>query len=113
MSQFKLNVQEPWFSLIFCGKKTVEGRLAKNKFTEMKVGDTIIFTNDSFSFERKCVKKIKRINKYKSFREYLNNETIEKCLPTIKKIEQGVLIYRQFYSKNKEIKYGIIAIQFS
>ena len=113
MSKFKLNVQDPWFSLICSGNKSVEGRLAKNKFTEMKVGDIIIFTNDTLGFERKCVKKIKKINKYNSFKEYLKNETIENCLPTIKNIEQGVSIYRRFYSVNKEKKYGIIAIQFS
>lgn len=112
MTKFKLTVQDPWFSLIYCGNKTVEGRLAKNKFTEMKVGDIIIFSNDTLGFLRFIKKKIVKINKYETFKEYLNKEKLEKCLPTITDIQNGVSIYRQFYSKQKEKKYGIIAIEF-
>ena len=112
MSKFKLNVQDPWFSLIYCGNKTVEGRLAKKKFTKMKVGDIIIFSNDTLGFTRFTKKRIIKINHYGNFKEYLQKEKLERCLPTITDINDGVSVYREFYSKEKEKKYGIIAIQF-
>lgn len=111
-NKFKLNVQDPWFSLIYLGNKTVEGRLAKGKFLEMEKGDYIIFKNDTLVKERKIKKKIVKINKYPSFKKYLEKEKLEKCLPTITNIENGVAVYRQFYNEENEKKYGIIAIQF-
>lgn len=35
------HVSEPWFSLILLGLKTVEGRLNKGRFHDMKEGDII------------------------------------------------------------------------
>jgi ASC-1-like (ASCH) protein len=32
-------LSEPWFSLIYCGKKTIEIRLDKNHFHELKIHD--------------------------------------------------------------------------
>lgn len=43
----KINVQEPWFTLIKKGIKTVEGRLNKGKFCNLKINDTITWNNSS------------------------------------------------------------------
>ena len=40
---------------------------------------------------------------------YDKTEGINKCLPGIKSIDEGVKIYRQFYSKDDENQYKIIA----
>lgn len=45
--EHKINVQEPWFSLIKKGIKNVEGRLNKGKFCNLKINDTIIWNNSS------------------------------------------------------------------
>ncbi|UJR16116.1 hypothetical protein I4U23_003028 [Adineta vaga] len=43
-------LSEPWFSLIYCGKKTIEIRLDKGYFHELKPYDKIEFFNDELGF---------------------------------------------------------------
>ena len=109
--QYNKNLSEPWFSLIKLGLKKCEGRLKKGDFAEIKKGDYIKFENNDFGFERTFRVKITSIRNYTSFREYLLNEKLEKCLPGIDKIEQGVNIYYKYYKKEDEEKYKIIAIR--
>ena len=78
----------------------------------MKKGDIIIVNNNELGFIREYKIKITSTRKYKTFQEYLVNETLEKCLPGINKIDNGVQIYYKYYSKEDELKYNIIAIRF-
>lgn len=57
---------------------------------------------------------ITSVHKYNSFREYLEKEKLEKCLPSIDTIEDGIKVYYKYYSKEDEDedKYKIIAIRF-
>lgn len=112
MSIYEKEVKEPWFSLIKLGNKKVEGRLNKGDFANMKVGDFILFTNTELGFERKCVMEIKNIAYYDNFQMYLENETLERCLPGINNIEEGVKIYYKYYKKSNELAYKIKAFIF-
>lgn len=111
MSEYTKNLSEPWFSLIKLGIKKCEGRLKKGDFAEIKKGDYIKFENNDFGFERNFRVKITSIHNYNSFEEYLLNETLEKCLPGIDTIEEGVSIYYKYYKKEDEDTYKIIAIR--
>jgi ASC-1-like (ASCH) protein len=102
----KFNVQNPWFDHIKNNKKTVEGRLNKGGFKNLKVDQLLIFENDGKS----VLVKIKKINLYKSFESYLMQEGLRKTLPGIETIQDGVNIYRKFYSAEMEQQYGILAI---
>ena len=106
------NLSEPWFSLIKVGLKTVEGRLNKGDFASLTKGECIKFVNTDLGFIRNYTIKITSIYKYTSFREYLEKEKLEKCLPGIETIEDGVKVYYKYYSKEDEEKYKIIAIRF-
>ncbi len=112
MTEYTKHLAEPWFSLIKLGIKKCEGRLKKGDFAEIKKGDYIKFVNNDFEFERNFRIKITSIHNYKSFKEYLLGETLEKCLPNIDTIEQGERIYYKYYKKEDEHKYNIIAIRF-
>jgi ASC-1-like (ASCH) protein len=101
---YELNVDERWLKYILNGKKTIEGRLNKNKFKLMRCGDIIIF-NEIIQ------KEVISVKYYNSFKEYLINEGIDKCLPDVININDGINIYRDFYSVEDEIKFGIIAIE--
>jgi ASC-1-like (ASCH) protein len=100
----ELNVDERWFKYILDGTKTIEGRLNKNKFKLMRNGDIIIFNGI-------IKKEVISVRYYNSFEEYLINEGIDKCLPEVVDINDGINIYREFYSFEDEIKYGIVAIE--
>ena len=43
----EVHVNRIWFEFIREGKKTIEGRLNKGKFKDMKIGDIISFVNDA------------------------------------------------------------------
>jgi ASC-1-like (ASCH) protein len=104
---YSKNVSEPWFSLISKGFKTVEGRLNKGDFKEMKVGDNVEWNCG----ERKVSTRIVAIKQYPSFKKYLESEGLEKTLPFIVvNINQGLDVYYQYYSKEDEKEFGVLAI---
>lgn len=104
------NVSEPWFSLILLGLKTVEGRKNKGRFKEMQVGDIIEWTNNDFA-PRSVLTKIIRKKSYDTFEEYLKFEGLDKCLPGISNMKDGLSVYFKYFTKNDEIEFGVIAIE--
>jgi ASC-1-like (ASCH) protein len=111
MTDYTKHLSEPWFSLIKLRKKRVEGRLNKGDFSLMKKGDLITFYNDDLGFYRSYTVIIKNINHYDTFHEYLETETLKRSLPGIDTIEEGISVYRKYFSKEDEAKYKIIAIK--
>ena len=103
-------VQEPWFTLIKLGLKTVEGRLNKGSFSNMKKGDTIIFVNNDFGI-RKIKIRIKEIIYYNTFKEYLLMEKLISCLPGIDTINDGINVYYKYFTKEDEATFKIVAIR--
>jgi len=112
MSIYEKNLSEPWFSLIKLKIKTVEGRLNKGDFANMNIGDSILFSNNELGFERKFKIKIKNIAYYDNFQTYLENETLDKCLPGIDNIKNGLKVYYKYYKKSDELEYKIKAFIF-
>lgn len=102
----KKNVQEPWFSHIKSGKKKVEGRLNKSWVSTLQKIDRIIWADADSQFST-IVEDLKH---YGSFKEMLEKEGIQNVLPGIDTIEDGVQIYRKFYSEADEKKFGVIGI---
>jgi len=107
MSIYEKKLSEPWFSLIKLRIKTVEGRLNKGDFANMNIGDFILFTNNELGFERKFKIEIKNISYYHTFQTYLETETLEKCLPSVDNIEDGLKVYYKYYKKSDELEYKI------
>ena len=112
MSIFEKNISEPWFSLIYLKIKKVEGRLNKGDFCNMNVGDFIIFVNNELGFERRFEVQIKNISYYDDFESYLQSETLERCIPGIDNIQNGLKVYYKYYTKSDELEYKIKAFTF-
>ena len=111
------SILEPWFSLILLGLKTVEGRRNKGKFKEMKVGDIIQWNNFNFK-PRSVLTRITGKAEYPTFKEYLEKEGLDKCLPGMEKlgseklgIEHGLSIYYKYFTKEDEKEFGVVAIR--
>lgn len=109
MSPVEINVSQPWFRHIKNGAKTVEGRLDKGKFHAMKPG-TVLVIRSSNSGKTATVAVVTKVNKYQTFEQYLSREGLNSTLPGVTTIEQGVAVYRQFYSEEDERQFGIAAI---
>lgn len=104
------NLAEPWFSLIKLGIKKVEGRLYKNRFRELKVGDIIIWENNDF-VERVVKTKVSALRIYKTFLEYLEKEKNNNPLPGMETMEEQCAVYYKYYALADEEKYGVVAIE--
>jgi ASC-1-like (ASCH) protein len=106
-----INVADPWFSHIRSGAKTVEGRLNKGKFAELKVGSTLVIAKSGGNARTKrLVAVVTRVVRYPSFETYLSQEGLARTLPGVASISDGVDVYRQFYTVDQEKEHGIAAI---
>jgi len=100
-----LNVQEPYLSFILNGQKTVEGRLNKGKFKDLKVGDKLSIGPDEKIFI------IKKINCYDSFRNMIVDEGVKNVTPNKNTVEDAEAVYYKFYTKEQEKEFGVLAIK--
>jgi ASC-1-like (ASCH) protein len=99
-----INVQEPYVSFILNGTKTVEGRLNKGKFLNIKITDTLrINNNEEFIVVAK--------NIYSSFKDMIASEGLKNVIPDVASIDEAVAVYYKFYTKEDEQKYGVIGIK--
>lgn len=106
----KEHLSEPWFTLIAMGLKIVEGRKNKGKFKEMIVGDIIEWVNDDFK-PRSVMTQVVGKNIYSTFKEYLETEGLENCLPGIPDITHGLSVYYKYFTPEDEATYGVVAIK--
>lgn len=104
---YREHLSEPWFTEISEGRKTIEGRKNKGRFATMKIGETIEWYNE----DRCCYSRITNVRHYATFESYLLEEGLSKCLPMIETIEEGVNVYYQYYTKEDEEMYGVVAIE--
>nr|XP_019703481.1 uncharacterized protein LOC105038613 isoform X1 [Elaeis guineensis] len=107
--EFELHVQEPFFSQLRAGLKTVEGRCATGDYNRITPGSLLLF-NTCLLLE------VQDVRGYSSFSEMLQVETLARVLPGVKTIEEvfsGVKIYRKFYTEEKEKSNGVLAIAVS
>ncbi len=103
-------LQSPYYEFVREGVKIYETRVYDDKKKSMKVGDIWIFTNNNVeSNQIKTI--ITEIKIYKSFREAIEDTGVQKLLPQIKNIEEGIKIYEAFDNGNYKIdgeKFGVI-----
>jgi len=103
----RIHCQNPWFTYIKQGRKTVEGRKGLPKYANWQKGDKLVFFLDDDEFETT----VTGINRYDSIEEYLQGETIERALPGVLTMEEGVKIYLQWSTRAEIHKYGFLGIQ--
>ncbi|ALV62542.1 ProFAR isomerase-like protein [Thermococcus sp. 2319x1] len=102
--EWEMGLQEEYLKLIKEGKKKIEGRLYDEKRRQIKPGDVIVF-------EGRLKVRVKALRVYPSFKEMLEKEGLDRVLPNVKSIDEGVETYRKFYSEEEERKYGVVAIE--
>ncbi|XP_011007395.1 PREDICTED: uncharacterized protein LOC105113079 isoform X2 [Populus euphratica] len=99
----EIHVQEPYFSLLKDGRKKIEGRCATGDYLRIEPGDLILVN-------KIVVLKVEDVRRYASFSKMLQAESLKKVLPGVKTVEEGVQIYRKFYTEEKEMSNGVLAI---
>lgn len=107
---FELKVQPRYFALLREGIKVVEGRLYNPQLASLKVGELLRFIND-LDRSQTLVTSVVYLRKYDSFQDMLTQEGLEKCLPGILNIQEGVELYRNFPKyRELEKRDGVIAL---
>lgn len=116
MTMFKTFIKdlfEPWFTLTKLGTKKTCGYINRNGDLDgIKKGDLICLDNDEFGFLRSISVKVIAITFHSCFHDYLRCYGLQNCLPGMTSINEGVSVYREFYSVETEQKQGVMAIQF-
>ncbi len=100
---------EPYFTFLKNGQKTIEGRVRKGWYSKVQPGDEIVVYNEEETESIETV--VKRVTRYPSIREMLTHEPITKLLPDVTTIEEGVKVYRKFYTPDQEREFGVVAIE--
>ncbi len=100
---------EPYFTYIKNGQKTIEGRLRKGLYQNIKVGDHIVVCNEDETDKVEVV--VKRVKNYDSFAELAMNEDLSRLLPNVNTTNEAVEIYREFYTEGQEKEFGVVAIE--
>jgi ASC-1-like (ASCH) protein len=107
--KYKNHRSEPYFTFLKNGQKTIEGRIRKEKYAEISAGDLIdVFNNKETDFVKV---KVKRVTKYESIKEMLTKEPLKKVLPDMETLDQGIEVYKKFYTEAEEKQYGVVAIE--
>lgn len=107
--KYRNHRKEPYFTFLKNGQKTIEGRLRKGKYTKIQPGD-ILEVNDENETEKIEVL-VKRVSYYRSIKEMLTSEPLKKLLPDVDTIDQGINVYREFYSPEEEQQFGMVVIE--
>lgn len=105
---FIVYIRDKPFENIKNNLKTIEGRIPKGYFSNIKKGDLIKFYN--IKKREGIYKKVKDIINYKDFNEMLSIENINNVLPDISNIDDGVKHYLSLYSNEDINNYGVISI---
>ncbi len=107
----KVDVIDPWFTLISAGLKNVSGFINEKDFAVAMKGDTIEWTcKDDKKKTHKS--KITSVKKYKNFKELLYNEKPWMVLPGTPNLICGLKILGRIFNRNAENKHGVVAVHF-
>lgn len=106
-----LKVNKKWFHEIKEGRKTIEGRAGKPDLYWSWVGKRIrvLAVPVEESREEFVIVKIKGIKHYRNVRAYLEGEGLEKILPGVRMIDEGIAIYKGIYPDEEKLG-GIYAL---
>ena len=98
------------FEMIKSGEKTIELRLFDEKRRQLKVGDEIIFTNNTTG--ETLSKKVIALHTFASFDELYQTLPLLKCGYTPADIDTAAPAdMESYYSKEEQSKYGVLGIE--
>ena len=98
------------FEMIKSGEKTMELRLYDEKRQKIKVGDNIVFTNNTTGETLK--KSVVKLHCFDSFEELYKSLPLLKCGYTAENVDNAdPSDMQQYYSPEEQKKYGVVGIE--
>jgi len=105
-----LKLNSPWYEYVDQASKTFEGRRADNS-RKYKIGDYIRFTHYIDASRPSFLVKIIGLLFFPDFRAALNTLGLERVLPGVRSMDEGIEIYSKFVSRETQQKVGVCMIQ--
>lgn len=105
-----MKLQPEYFNFILNGTKRIEIRLNDEKRQNIKLGDKIKFLKEpdlNESFEAKVI----GLLRYNSFEEMFKDYDISILSDKSMTKEELISVLEQFYTKEKQEKYGVLGIR--
>ncbi|XP_022992292.1 uncharacterized protein LOC111488653 isoform X4 [Cucurbita maxima] len=99
----ELHVDEPFFTQLKDGQKSIEGKYALAKYNRLEPGMLIIF-NKCLLFE------ISDVRRYASIYDMLESENLRSIIPGVESIDEGLQILKFLNEEEEEIADGVLAI---
>jgi len=104
---------------IIAGRKTIEGRLDRSKFSQYELGDRVWLRRDhrdeagklQEGEPRQVLVEVKAIRRYDSFADMTRSENYKNILPGTTSAEEAAALYDVYYSAQDQLKYGVLAIE--
>ena len=110
-STHKMSLNSPWFELVRDGIKTYEGRRMTDGVRAMRVGDVVEFSrhkDDSSELFRTTVVDMTYFSSFKSALEKLG---VERVLPSVSTVADGVEIYKKYVSEKTQKLDGVCMLK--
>lgn len=104
--EYQIIVSDIWYRFIEDGSKCYEGRRAIGIFNQIRAGDILILINKE-DRNLTCRKRVNKVYKFTTFQEALETLDMQKILPSIQTVQEGVNIYSKFVSLPTQIKDGV------
>lgn len=104
---------------IIAGRKTIEGRLNRSKFTEYQVGDIVSLRRDIRDEDgvlRDGAPDVVRVmviavRQYPDFTSMIATEGYKKVIPTTASAQEAADEYNKYYSAEDQAHFGVLAIE--
>lgn len=103
----KMNLQDKYFDFIKNGTKRIELRLNDEKRQQIKIGDSIEFSNEKDKF----IAKVIGLLEYQDFKTLFNDFGIEILADKTMTKEELLGVLSEFYTPEKQEKFGVIGIR--
>lgn len=106
----EMKLRPEYYNFILNGTKRIEIRLNDEKRQKIQLGDKIKFLKEpdlTESFDAKVV----GLLRYQSFEEMFNDYDISTLADQSMTKEELISVLEQFYTKEKQNKYGVLGIR--
>lgn len=105
---------------IIAGRKTIEGRLNRDKFAKYKPGDQVWLRRDyrdengilQNGEPRQVLVEVLAVRRYGTSIAMVTTEGFKKVIPYASSAKEAAAEYDKYYSAKDQAKYGVLAIEF-
>lgn len=109
-SKLSLGVQPTYFQALQDGSKTIEGRLARTKYSDLRPGDRITITDEGSGQE--LIMEVQSLHIYPDFLSaFRSRENYQLAVPDARSTDEAVSVYAQFYPDEKQVSEGVIFLE--